>query len=167
MKTLHLIRHAKSSWDIDGQKDIDRALNKRGRKACEIMAQRIVDAGCNFQNIFCSPAVRAQETIERLAKALAPREINWDVDHELYTFDAGDLLKWLKSIDNTLDELLLVGHNPAITELTNFLGGDLLGNRFIANVPTCGYVQLDLDITAWSEIDSNSGAIKMFLTPKD
>ncbi|THB70456.1 MAG: phosphoglycerate mutase [Gammaproteobacteria bacterium] len=162
MKTLHLIRHAKSDWDAENQRDIDRPLNKRGRKACKIMAQRIIDAGCNLEKVFCSPAERAQQTIKGIAEALAPRDITWEIDYELYTFDSQDLLDWLDKVEDAIDELVLVGHNPALTELTN-----LLGEMHLENLPTCGYVQIQLDIHTWNEISANCGKLQQFLTPKD
>ncbi len=162
MKTIHLIRHAKSEWENEDQRDIDRTLNDKGHAACKLMAQRIVDAGCNFENVYCSAAIRAQQTIEGLVKVLARKEIKWEVDYKLYTFDADDLLDWLDQVEDDIDEIVLVGHNPGITELTN-----LLGDKHLSNVPTCGYVQLQLDINGWSEIRVNSGKLKVFLTPKD
>lgn len=67
MKRLHLIRHAKSSWSSGSLADIDRPLNQRGLKSCVLMAPQIVKAGCSFEHVFCSPAVRAQSTLENLA----------------------------------------------------------------------------------------------------
>ncbi|MEL6556492.1 MAG: histidine phosphatase family protein, partial [Cyanobacteria bacterium J06621_11] len=64
MKKLHFIRHAKSSWRNAYLADIDRPLNERGVRSCQVMAAQIVKAGCPLDNIFCSPAVRAQSTIE-------------------------------------------------------------------------------------------------------
>lgn len=71
MKKLHLIRHAKSSWSNGALADIDRPLNQRGLRSCALMAEQIAKAGCSFEHIFCSPAVRAQSTIENLTQALS------------------------------------------------------------------------------------------------
>lgn len=162
MKTLHLIRHAKSEWEKEDQRDIDRTLNSRGKEACKVMAHRIVSAGCHFDNVFCSPAVRAQQTIEGITATLLPKEVKWEVDYDLYTFDSAELLDWLDRLPDRIDEVVVVGHNPAITELNN-----LLGDKHLDNVPTCGYVQMQLDIKTWNEIAANCGQLQEYLTPKD
>jgi phosphohistidine phosphatase len=161
MKTLHLIRHAKSSWSDSSLHDSERPLNARGRNACKLMAHPIVDAGCSFENVSCSMARRAQLTIEGLAAALPDRDIAWDVDDDLYTFGWQGLLRWIRQRNDNLNTVVLVGHNPAITDFSNVIGdGD------ISNVPTCGYVQLQLNADEWRQVGPSSGRIVTFLTPK-
>ena len=77
MKKNHIIRHAKSSWADSTLEDIERPLNKRGLKSCRIMARKIAKTGCLFNNVFCSPAVRAQSTIENISKHLKDLDIRW------------------------------------------------------------------------------------------
>ncbi|MEL7492728.1 MAG: histidine phosphatase family protein, partial [Cyanobacteria bacterium J06554_11] len=115
MKKLHLIRHAKSSWNNSYLADIDRPLNRRGVKACQIMAPQIAKAGCTFETVFCSPAVRAQATIEGIAQALSSQAITWQTDDRLYTFEARALFSWCQALDEVLSEVVVVGHNSAIT----------------------------------------------------
>ena len=161
MKTLHLIRHAKSSWKDPGLTDIERPLNGRGRRACGSMAQHIVEAGCDFEVVFCSPAQRAVETITRLAEALEEVEVEPQLDRRLYTFDSRALLQWCQTLPETFANVVLVGHNPAITELTN-----ALCHTDLENVPTCGYVQIGVNDTSWSELEPGDGILNRFLYPK-
>lgn len=161
MKTVHLIRHAKSSWKHPELSDVQRPLNKRGRKACGIMAPRIVEAGCPLQNVFCSVATRAQLTIQGIADALTDQEVSWTSENQLYTFSSGDLLHFCQGLDDTLDNVVLVGHNPAMTGFTNGMG-----DHYIDNLPTCGYVQIEFPADTWRELAPESGSTKAILTPK-
>ncbi len=161
MKTLHLIRHAKSSWDHPGLADIDRPLNERGKKSCRVMADAIADAGCDFDNVYCSPAVRAQATIAGLSKALSLGEIDWQVEDDLYTFHAEDLMSWCRNLEEGLTSVVVVGHNPALTEFCNRLSG-----ADIDNIPTCGYVQLAIDIDDWLELATDAAELVTFISPK-
>ena len=160
MKRLHLIRHAKSAWDHRSIIDIERPLNKRGKNATKIMAPAIYDAGCRFETVYASPAVRAQETIKRIAAQLPDQSIEWKTDDDLYTFNADDLLNWCKTIPQDQDDVTIVGHNPAITNLVN-----RLSNTHILNVPTCGYIQLEIS-GAWADLDSVDVEMLTFSTPK-
>ena len=161
MKTVHLIRHAKSSWSRPHLSDIDRPLNNRGQRACGIMAQPIVDAGCSFEHVFCSVARRAQLTIEGLADALVGQDVEWQLDEELYTFSFHHLLNWVTRLDDAMDNVVVIGHNPAITDFCNGMG-----NQYIRNVPTCGYVQLVFAGNKWRDLSQGSGKLVTFLTPK-
>ena len=162
MKTLHLIRHAKSSWNNSALADIDRPLNKRGFASCEVMAARVLEAGCTFEHTFCSPAVRAQSTIEEISYHLEVQGISiaWKIVPALYTFDVRELLQWCQQVDKALQEIVVVGHNPAITELCNALGDEV-----IENVPTCGYVQLAFE-EEWRSLSADSAKLICFLKPK-
>lgn len=160
MKTLHLIRHAKSCWDNPGLSDIARPLNPRGIKACASMAKPMRKAGCDFAHVFCSPAVRTQTTIELLSQQL-PHKIHWQLDPALYTFTDAVLLDWLQQRDNHLASVVIVGHNPALTDLCNRLSQSTL-----ANIPTCGYVQLISAAESWHELGEGSMELTGFLTPK-
>jgi len=140
MKKIHLIRHAKSSWTDISLADIERPLNQRGIESCRIMAGEILNAGCNFENIFCSVATRAQSTIETISKHLPHKNITWQLEPNLYTFSCGDLLTWCQELDDSLQEIVIVGHNPAMTDLCN-----QISDGHIDNLPTCGYLQLAYD----------------------
>lgn len=161
MKTVHLIRHAKSSWDHPGLSDSERPLNDRGIRSCKIMAQPIWDAGCRFENVFCSRAKRTQLTIQGLADALPGKSIEWQVEDALYTFSGRALLDWVNLLSEDLENVLLIGHNPATTDFCNGMA-----NAGIPNVPTCGYAQIRFPQTKWVDLTVGSGTLAAFLTPK-
>ena len=162
MKTVHLIRHAKSSWKDLTLGDIERPLNKRGREACQIMAEPILEAGCQFQQVYCSIAIRAQMTIEGISRALVNYQFGWELDESLYTFNSHILLHRCWELDDSFDDVVLVGHNPAMTEFCN-----IMGNRTIAKLPTCGYAQLRFPQNSWSSLSPGNAETVSFLTPKN
>lgn len=173
MKTLHLIRHAKSSWDHPEMTDIERPLNNRGRRSCEVMAEPIYEAGCHFSHVFCSPAKRAQSTIGLLSEILDGR-VQWETHSDLYTFASYELKEWIIQLANELDDVVVVGHNPAFTELCNqltqsfFLSKDKCSEFYIENIPTCGYVQLkNMEAQSWEAIFSSPCELTSFIKPKD
>lgn len=160
MKTLHLLRHAKSSWDHPGLEDFERPLNQRGLNDCKIMATEISKTGCPFENVFCSIANRAQMTIDSISSHL-PGPIHWELDQDLYTFDDEELESWVCKLNPNLDTVMIIGHNPAITDFCN-----RMGDLEIENVPTCAYVQLVFEIDCWTRINDLPAKTKVFIKPK-
>lgn len=162
MKTLHLIRHAKSSWKDESLADIDRPLAPKGIRACAVMAPEIAKAGCDFSNVFISPAARARETIERIAGNIKGRSFTWTVAEKLYTFNARDLLAFCRDdLPANIDQAVIVGHNPAFHNFCNWVG-----DTTIEKLPTCAYTRLELDADAWDSIAPGRMRLTMFLTPK-
>lgn len=162
MKTLHLIRHAKSSWKDEHLADIDRPLAPRGIRACAVMARAILKAGCDFSNIYTSPAVRAQETINRIAGHLEGQSLTWTVSEQLYTFSASDLLKFCRyDLPATIDQAVIVGHNPAFHNFCN-----QVGCKRIEKLPTLAYARLELDADSWQDIGPGRMRLTEFITPK-
>lgn len=162
MKKIHLIRHAKSSWADISLSDIERPLNDRGISTCRLMAEHIYKAGCIFDNVFSSPAVRARSTIEIIADCLEDMEITWETEEDLYTFSSDSLIEWCRNIDESMSEIVMVGHNPAFTDFAN-----RLGRSRIDNIPTCGYVQMQSENEClWHEIPDAPFKINTFLRPK-
>jgi phosphohistidine phosphatase len=126
------------------------------------MSQHIWDAGCHFDNVFCSPAVRAESTIELINTHLSDIEIKWETTDELYTFESKSLFDWCKSLDDSLSEIAIVGHNPALTDFCHSLSGEIL-----QTIPTCGYTQLiSRAINSWSELSDVTFKIERILWPK-
>ena len=163
MKTLHLIRHAKSSWKNEHPADIDRPLAPRGIRACGIMAHEIAKTGCQFTNVFTSPAQRAQETIERIAANLKESAFTWTVAEQLYTFSVQDLLAFCRNdLPANIDQAVIVGHNPALHEFCNWM----IPEHIIEKLPTCAYVRLSLDADAWTGIGPRRMRLTALLTPK-
>ena len=125
------------------------------------MAPKIAEAGCRFSTVMVSPAVRAQETIERIAKNLPREEITWSTNDRLYTFDYEQVWDFAAGLDNSLADIVLVGHNPALTEFLNELTGET-----IANLPTCGYAQISLPGASWAAMVPGAADLRVLLRPK-
>ena len=161
MKTLFLVRHAKSSWKDASLPDALRPLNKRGRRNAPLMGRRLADRGVEVELIVTSPATRAVATAEALAEELS---YPWDeivVEDRLYHAATEEMLAVIEEQDDWLDGLLVVGHNPALTSLANYLGrGDL------DNVPTGGVVELRYDVMRWSDLASVRPTAMVFDYPK-
>jgi phosphohistidine phosphatase len=162
MKKIHLLRHAKSDWGDASLEDINRPLNTRGIRTAKLMASKLVEAGCPFVNVFCSPAVRAQSTITLINEQLADTNIDWKTDDALYTFDSSELFLWFQSLDESISECLIVGHNPAFTNFAS-----KISDCDIGNIPTCGYIQLTASRDCrWSDITDTPFTLTTFLKPK-
>lgn len=162
MKVLHLIRHAKSDWSDPNVPDIRRPINRKGRRNCQLMTQRIINAGCNFEYIYSSTAARAQLTIKWIAKTLPDRQLDWILDEDLYTFDGDQILKWCRKLPDKQSEVVIVGHNPALIDFCN----KMLSQDKIDSMPTSSYVQLGFDIDSWKELISAKASLESFLKPK-
>ena len=159
-KRLQLLRHAKSSWDHPDLKDFQRPLNDRGKRDSFFMAKKLVEGGADFSHTFSSTAKRARHTIRNISKALETG-IQWHEVKKLYTFDASDIMHWLSQLDEEIETVMLVGHNPALLDLSFWLSKEEL-----ENIPTCAYLSMSLDIPSWREINGACGRIDKFLYPK-
>lgn len=159
MKHIYLIRHAKSRWNDDGLQDHERPLGKRGREQLEWMRKAIRPTGALEGPVFCSHAVRARETLQGLIRGGPRPAIHGD--RMLYTFDAQVLVDWLRARKDE-DRMTLIGHNPALEELADYLCRESPG-RF----PTCAFMHISLRIKHWSELAENTGRLETFLRPRD
>ena len=124
MKTLFLIRHAKSSWDDTTLPDKDRPLNDRGRRDAPKMGERLAKRNVKPDLILSSPAVRALRTAEIIAKKLDYRR-KIVVNEQLYAVGADDLLDVIHQLGDKVERVMLFGHNPELTELAHRLSGEI------------------------------------------
>jgi len=147
MKTLTLIRHAKSSWKDSGLPDWDRPLNKRGKRDAPAMGKRLAERGDYADLLVSSPALRALATAEAIAQELEYLWTEIVADERLYGADVSEWLEVIHGLDDTLDRVMCVGHNPGLTDLVN-----CLSPYQIDNVPTCGVVDLTFDVERWALI---------------
>ncbi|MFN4110863.1 MAG: phosphohistidine phosphatase SixA [Ignavibacteria bacterium] len=161
MKNLLLIRHAKSSWDEPGLEDRERPLSDRGIKDVPQMANVLKNYNINFDRILCSGAMRARMTIEIMNETLKLDSQKIVFMDELYNASRRDILDLLKQLDDELMTVAIVGHNPGLTDLANFLLYD-----FEYELPTCGMVFIELDVNKWSELKSGTGILKFYEYPK-
>jgi phosphohistidine phosphatase len=148
VKTLTLIRHAKSSWKDIYLLDIDRPLNKRGKRDAPMMGQRLADRGTSPELIVSSPATRAMVTAETIAHEIDYPLDDIVVDERIYMADVGDWLAVVRSLDDTLEHVMCFGHNPGLTDLVNTLSP----SQYIDNVPTCGVIELDFETNTWASV---------------
>ncbi|WP_461516460.1 SixA phosphatase family protein [Porticoccus sp.] len=161
MKTIALIRHAKSSWKEATLPDLDRPLNRRGRVDAPVMGRRLQEQPISLKQVFSSPAVRATETAEWLMPNLGLGAGNLGVVPALYTFNYEDILAWLRSLDTAADKFAVICHNPAMTDLVNFL---TLSQ--IEKIPTCGVVLMHLHINNWNDLGAGMAGLVYFDFPK-
>jgi len=155
MKTLILIRHAKSSWQDLACSDYDRSLNHRGLHDAPIMgdrlASRLTDSGISLDAFVCSTARRAAQTAESIAAQLQFPIENMDWRRELYLSSPDTMIEAIRSIPDETASAALLAHNPGITELAEQLTG-----RYFGNVPTCGVVTITLPIESWLDAGSRA-----------
>ena len=162
MKTLTLVRHAKSSWKDSSLADRDRPLNKRGKRDAPEMGRRLADAGIRPSLIVSSPAVRAWTTATIIANAIGyPREF-LQRDSSLYLASVNDILDVIVAQDPGFNSLMLVGHNPGFTEFANYLVPGLTNN-----IPTAGVVSVQLDTDDWSLYDKPGVELLLYDFPKN
>jgi phosphohistidine phosphatase len=161
LKTLVIIRHAKSSWDDIDLMDINRPLNKRGRHDAPIIAKNIKQKIAKVDLILSSPAVRALSTAEYMAAEFEYPENEIQIKREIYENGFESLLKLIQTIDDSVNVAFWVGHNPVIS----LLASNLLG-KHIESIPTCGTIGISFDVDSWSKVDFKFGKKLFFEYPK-
>ncbi|NJL71636.1 MAG: histidine phosphatase family protein [Candidatus Competibacteraceae bacterium] len=161
MKTLLLMRHAKSSWADPGVEDHDRVLNARGLRAAPLMGERLLAAGYVPDRILVSTAARARQTANLVAAALDCGD-RIDVSRQLYLAEADDILKRVRQTPPDVKTLLVVGHNPGMEELASYLAGSL------QPFPTAAVAVFRQAGKDWSAFgDDKRPALVATLRPKD
>src|SRR6266550_4389939 len=146
MKTLFLIRHAKSSRDNTALADKDRPLNDRGKREAPRMGKRLAKRRVKPDLILSSPATRALATAEIIAKKLDYKPRNIVVDDRLYAVEAEQLLDVIRQLDDGAKRVMLIGHNPELTELAHRLSSK------ITHLPTCAVAEFKFNVKSWSNI---------------
>jgi phosphohistidine phosphatase len=163
MKRLTLLRHAKSDWSLPDQADWDRALNKRGQRDAPEMARRLRERKLKPGLMVSSPAVRALTTATMVARKLKVPATCVLQDERLYLASPKDILQVIQATPRDVEHLMVVGHNPGMTELANLLSA---GER-IDNLPTCGYFTAVFKIADWIDLGAEGGREAIFDYPKN
>ncbi|MCG2461879.1 histidine phosphatase family protein [Flavobacteriaceae bacterium F89] len=158
MKTLILMRHGKSSWDYEVN-DRDRPLQERGINDALLVASRFVFERGSIDAVFSSPAIRALHTCTIFLRHLGFPIERLKLSEELYDFSGGNVHQFIKRLDDSMETVMIFGHNNAFTYIANSLG-----NNSIDNVPTAGLVQISFSINNWSAI--TQGTTENILFPK-
>ncbi len=160
MKTLYIVRHAKSSWKYEGIDDIDRPLKKRGIKDAHMMSE-VLKETIDRPDVFVSScANRALHTGIIFGNTFKYPLSNLKISKSLYSFSDGYLVKTIKALDDGFDSAIVFSHNHGINDFVNSFG-----NEFINNVPTCGIVGIKFDTDHWKSIKRGKTFIVDF--PKD
>lgn len=162
MLKLFLLRHGKSSWDDIALNDFDRPLSNRGVKDAPLMGKYFSKVYDKPQLIISSPARRARETAELFAESIDYKIDKISFDEHIYDATLEDLINIVIKIEDTYNKVMMVGHNPAFTELANFLSEETT----IDNIPTCGLLALEFKVKSWRKIEKTSGAFLSFDYPK-
>jgi phosphohistidine phosphatase len=162
MKRLYLARHAKSSWPEGQETDFDRPLSNRGKKDAPAMGELLkATRKVVLDHVLCSPAKRAKATAKRLLKVLdyPLKQVAWE--EIIYSGNETDILGLIQGVDDTFLSLMVIGHNPYITDLACSLSGDV-----IDDMPTCGVFCMALDVASWQAVFQRTGQQLFFDRPK-
>lgn len=160
MKTLILVRHAKSSWDEPGLPDRDRPLNDRGKRDAPRMGEQLARHDVKPDVILSSPAARALATAQFIARKLDYKRADIRVDDRLYAVEADDLLQVIREIGDKQKCAMLVGHNPELTDLAHRLSSK------ITHMPTCTVAVFAFDAKSWSGMGNDAPESVVLYTPR-
>jgi phosphohistidine phosphatase len=166
VKRLHLLRHAKSSWDDETLRDRDRPLAPRGRKATKRIARWARRHDVRPQLVVSSSAVRARETLAGVLPGLGEPEVWTEV--ALYAASAEVLLARVRALPEEAEEAMLVGHNPGLQQLVLLLAepGELR-DRAAAKFPTGALATLEEEVDSWSELEPGNARLVDFVVPRE
>jgi phosphohistidine phosphatase len=160
MKTIKLMRHAKSSWDNPDLADFDRPLNQRGLRDAPFMGSVIYNNNLGPGLIISSPAKRAKQTAI-LVKETAGVNTPITYHDQIYEASPTTLLKVVSELPDEYNNILLIGHNPGIEGFIKLLTGE------IQSMPTAAFANINLNIAKWSQIEAGCGTVEVIARPKE
>ena len=158
MKTIHFLRHAKSSWDNFELKDYDRPLSTRGIQDADLMGNYFRSKKIKLDLVISSPSKRTTETLEHFFQFERPKV---QFEESIYHATLDEILDVIFSIPEDTESIMLVGHNPSMHEITEYLG-----NKFINKYPTCCLAALTID-SSWNEISQGCGKLEFIKKPSE
>jgi phosphohistidine phosphatase len=161
MKTIYLIRHAKSSWDHTGLRDKDRPLNERGEHDAPLMAKLLKDKGVQPDRLVSSPAKRAFATAVHFATVFHIPKSDITVEGQIYEADIADIMEVVRHLAEEWKTVFIFGHNPTFTDVVN-----QFTERSIDNVPTCGICKIESTTTNWQQFSPVNTKLTEFYYPK-
>ena len=170
LKTLTLLRHAKSGWDDTVARDLDRPLNAKGKRAAQAVGRHWRALDLAFDHVVASPATRVMETIDAVETGYGRRLVPaWD--RRLYLAAPETLLELVRNFPEDADSALLVSHNPGLEELVLMLVPDRddqpLRDDVELKFPTASTAQLTFDVAAWADVAASAGTLLRFVRPRD
>lgn len=166
MKTLALLRHAKSDWDDIGTRDFDRGLNDRGRKGAKLIGRHMAEENFDWDCILASSAERVQRTLEAAMPDTKPV-----FDKRLYLASVENIIEVIQDHAGDAERVLVSGHNPGLQEMVFTLvppsGENALFDLAAAKYPTATLAVFELDIDDWSQLQDDCGTLVHFKRPRD
>jgi len=166
MKSLTLLRHAKSVWDDPVARDLDRPLNPRGRRAARAVGEAMKAAGLGFDLVLASPARRVIETLDEVAAAFGP--LDPVRDPRLYLASTETLLAIARAVGDGVGRLMLVGHNPGLESLAlRLTRKGPLRSELELKYPTGTLAEIEFPFDRWKDVEAGSGALVRFIRPRD
>lgn len=162
MKTLILVRHAKSDWGKEGMKDSERPLNERGKKDAPEMAKRLRKRGVKIDALVSSPAERAFRTARYFAKEFNFKKGDIELEKSLYGMLPAQFEEVVASLKDKWDTVALFSHNPGITDYANGLC-----NVHTDDIPTCGIFAVQADVDTWQSFAKAEKAFLFYDYPKN
>ncbi len=161
MKTLYIVRHAKSSWDHPGLEDYQRPLLEKGKKRTRYVIDYLLKQSIKPDLIVSSHAVRAKQTAMIIASALNYPEDKIMISKEIYYGNSDGLFNHFYDLPDDVNSLFMVGHNPSLTMFANYF----MENK-IDNLPTSGVVCIEFDTNTWENVLEAPRKTKFFISPK-
>jgi phosphohistidine phosphatase len=161
LRRITLLRHAKSDWGNPALSDFDRPLNQRGKRNLKLMGERLQKNGVRPSLVISSNAVRAITTARAIAEAIGYPVEFIQREPDLYLASPRTILNIISREGTGYNDLMIVGHNPGLTELAN-----MICTTPIDNLPTCGAYAVDIDIDDWLDLANTQGSLNYFEYPK-
>lgn len=162
MKTLYLVRHAKSSWELDYLDDFERPLNERGKRDAPLMGRVLRDRVVRPDLVLSSPAARAASTARILAEGIGYPRKSIFYTERLYDAGVTDLLEVINALDDAHGSAMIVSHNPGLSTLAG-----RLDTSFADDMPTAGVVALELSVENWGGVAKGCGRLLFADFPKN
>jgi phosphohistidine phosphatase len=156
MKNLIIIRHAKSSWEHQVT-DFERPLKRRGIKDARMISNHVKNKIFIPDLILCSDSKRTRSTAQIFIENLDFQDAELQFCHDLYAFSVGSLIENIKICNDSVNNLMLFGHNHAITDFTN-----TFGSTHFENVPTCGLIHIRFNIDSWKNLNKGETIFSVF-----
>ncbi len=170
MKTLTLLRHAKSGWDDPVARDFDRALNARGMRGAQTVGAHMRNLGLVFDAVISSPAVRCVDTLDGLWEGYG-RILHPHWDRRIYLASGATLLDVVHDQDDAIDRALMCGHNPGLEDLILMLVPDDAASPMRDDVeekfPTASIAEMQIDVAHWADVSAGSAVLTRFIRPRD
>lgn len=161
MKTLYLVRHAKSSWKDASLRDKDRPLNKRGKRDAPRMAEYLSQQIVRPDLFVSSPSTRTQDTAVSFLHAFGRLKKDLVLEEQLFHGSMGEIIGVVQALDDSCDSAMLFVHNPGITSAVN-----RMADQHIFNIPTCGAAGMSFDIDHWSDLKPGHAKMLFYFYPK-